>query len=341
MKRRTALILQMARKRQMMDEKGVAEGPGPSHMDEWRIVPPVSPTAIGSTSTVLSTEEWVNNLPDPDYFELQPVEPVQPMQYRCNDSNEIQDFCEDAGIINTDGTLNYIETVNNGVNEMNETDGVSEKTETGIPETSETGVTKVNKTSTSITKINGNKISEENESSVTKMNENGVELDKIDSDSDGAPDPFAASDDEENDPSYNPGNEISNNNILSLPDAKIPKLLTKKPKKENQRKTRKHLRQLGKEYIGRTDKLVAAKKLLPPCQNCKLNCKEKIDESQRQDLFTTFWALGDLQRQRQYVKDCMQTVAPKVERITLNATRIRGKNQGYYAILKGKKNQSL
>ncbi|KAF8785131.1 hypothetical protein HNY73_010716 [Argiope bruennichi] len=64
--------------------------------------------------------------------------------------------------------------VNNGVNEMNETDGVSKKTETGIPETSETGVTKVNKTSTSITKINLNKISEENESSVTKMNENGV-----------------------------------------------------------------------------------------------------------------------------------------------------------------------
>ncbi|KAF8795532.1 hypothetical protein HNY73_000023 [Argiope bruennichi] len=191
MKRRTALILQMARKRQMI-EKGVTEAPGPSHRDkwrnvsldpsernEWRIVPPVSPTAIGSTSTVLGTQEWVNNLPDPDYFELQPV---QPMQYRCNDSNEMQDFCEDAGIINTDGTLNYIKTVNNGVNEMNETDGVCKKTETGIPETSETGVTKVNKTSTSITKINGNKISEENESSVTGR------------DSDGAPDPFAASD---------------------------------------------------------------------------------------------------------------------------------------------------
>ncbi|KAF8770138.1 hypothetical protein HNY73_017706 [Argiope bruennichi] len=221
MKRRTALILQMARKRQMI-EKGVTEAPGPSHRDEWRIVspdpsprdewrivPPVSPTAIGSTSTVLGTQEW---------------------------------------------------------------------TETGIPETSETGVTKVNKTSTSITKINGNKISEENESSVTKMNENGVneeneadvtkinenevteenetavtkmnengvnELDKTGRDSDGAPDPFAASDGEENDPSYNPDNEMSNNNILSLPDAKKPKLLTKKPKKENQRKTRKHLRQLG------------------------------------------------------------------------------------------------
>ncbi|KAF8784413.1 hypothetical protein HNY73_010092 [Argiope bruennichi] len=198
MKRRTALILQMARKRQMI-EKGVTEAPGPSHRDEWRIVPPVSPTAI------------------------------------------------DAGIINTDGTLNYIKTVNNGVNEMNETDGVSKKTETGIPETSETGVTKVNKTSTSITKRNGNKIPKENESSVTKMNENGVneeneadvtkinenevteenetavtkmnengvnELDKTGRDSDGAPDPFAASDGEEkNDPSYNSDNEMSNNNI--------------------------------------------------------------------------------------------------------------------------------
>ncbi|KAF8781691.1 hypothetical protein HNY73_012061 [Argiope bruennichi] len=69
MKRRTALILQMARKRQMI-EKGVTEAPGSSHRDEWRIVspdpslrdewrivPPVSPTAIGSTSTVLGTQE--------------------------------------------------------------------------------------------------------------------------------------------------------------------------------------------------------------------------------------------------------------------------------------------
>ncbi|KAF8782107.1 hypothetical protein HNY73_012435 [Argiope bruennichi] len=52
-------------------------------------------------------------------------------------------------------------------------------------------------------------------------------------------------------------------------------------------------------------------------------------------MFKTFWALGDLQRQRQYVKDCMQTLAPKVERVTLIATRIRdqrGKHQKHNKI---------
>ncbi|GFY17327.1 uncharacterized protein TNCV_1091001 [Trichonephila clavipes] len=50
-----------------------------------------------------------------------------------------------------------------------------------------------------------------------------------------------------------------------------------------------------------------------------------------------FWGMGDLQRQREFIKDSTQAVVPKYQRITLNRKRERCSNQSYSITKDGEK----
>lgn len=72
--------------------------------------------------------------------------------------------------------------------------------------------------------------------------------------------------------------------------------------KQNVRKT---LKNLGKEYSSKTGNQIEAKKMRPPCRNCKFSCCDNFTTDERQQIFDRYWALGSLQRQRDFLSACI------------------------------------
>ncbi|CAG5044462.1 unnamed protein product [Parnassius apollo] len=72
--------------------------------------------------------------------------------------------------------------------------------------------------------------------------------------------------------------------------------------KQNIRKT---LKNLGKEYSSKTGNQIEAKKMRPSCRNCKFSCCDNFTTDERQQIFDCYWALGSLQRQRDFLSACI------------------------------------
>ncbi|CAG5050860.1 unnamed protein product [Parnassius apollo] len=69
---------------------------------------------------------------------------------------------------------------------------------------------------------------------------------------------------------------------------------------------------LSMAYTTEKGKLVNAKQLKPGCgDKCRLKCTLKINEQQRLVIFNNFWILGDLNGQRDFVKNAMKEVKLK------------------------------
>lgn len=79
-----------------------------------------------------------------------------------------------------------------------------------------------------------------------------------------------------------------------------------------QKNVKKCLKNSGKSYQTLKGRTIPAKTLKTPCTtDCRLKCREKIDEDKRLKIFNDFWGIGDLERQRYYVSSCMGVVKPK------------------------------
>ncbi|CAH2102446.1 unnamed protein product [Euphydryas editha] len=77
----------------------------------------------------------------------------------------------------------------------------------------------------------------------------------------------------------------------------------------------KKARNLGEAYTSRTKerKAIPARSMLPPCnEKCTLKCTEKINESQRENKFNTYWKLGDITLQRNFIHKSIKPIIPKV-----------------------------
>lgn len=154
-------------------------------------------------------------------------------------------------------------------------------------------------------------------------------------------DPYHNSDDETLDPDYKPKNESKSKDEYAVDDNETtnpPALAPKKRKRGefNKRAIAKKMRNMGEEYESTSGKKVNKRCIKPPCKNCKFKCNEKIDDNYRKEQFNLFWSMGDLQRQREFIKDSTKTVTPQYQRITLNRHRVRGHNQAYYITKEGK-----
>lgn len=69
----------------------------------------------------------------------------------------------------------------------------------------------------------------------------------------------------------------------------------------------------------------------PPCEDkCRLHCKNKFTETERQKIFEEFWAMGDIEKQRHYIFKAMKTVTPKYRYVRADATCNRSNNQSFY-----------
>lgn len=157
-------------------------------------------------------------------------------------------------------------------------------------------------------------------------------------------DPFHNSDDDEVDPDYKlPSGSESDRASVDQPTgfktdvSNEPVIVTNKRKRGsfNKRALAKKMRNCGEEYESSTRGKVNKRRMKSPCYNCKLKCSVKIDENYRKKLFEMFWGMGDLQRQREFIKDSTQAVVAKYQRITLNSKRERGSNQAYSIIKEG------
>nr|CAH7766802.1 unnamed protein product [Callosobruchus chinensis] len=104
--------------------------------------------------------------------------------------------------------------------------------------------------------------------------------------------------------------------------------------KQNKAKIKRNLGQAYKSIS--SEKEVLARKIKPPCSTkCRLKCFEKIGQSLREELFTKFWDLGDINLQRSFVSSCLVEVVSKY-RYT-NAENPRGFNHAFYFTLQNEK----
>lgn len=79
----------------------------------------------------------------------------------------------------------------------------------------------------------------------------------------------------------------------------------------------KKLRNLGQQYVSKDSlKVRKAKAVKQPCAGCSYRCTEKFSAAERKDIFTRYWSLGDVTRQREFILRNMAeivTVEPNEE----------------------------
>ncbi|XP_028163669.1 uncharacterized protein LOC114355146 isoform X5 [Ostrinia furnacalis] len=98
------------------------------------------------------------------------------------------------------------------------------------------------------------------------------------------------------------------------------------------------LRNQGKSYVSERNKLVPERRLKSPCgDQCRLKCKENITELQRQKLFQNYWEIGDLKRQREYIKQHISEIKPKYSYKIHNSNR--GNKFAFYFSVANKKSR--
>ncbi|CAG5007679.1 unnamed protein product [Parnassius apollo] len=92
------------------------------------------------------------------------------------------------------------------------------------------------------------------------------------------------------------------------------------------------LRNSGKSYISNSKKgktVAPAKSLKTPCTDkYKQKCTQNITESQRKEIFESFWGMGDLQRQREFILRYLSVIQPRYSYKMHNSNR--GKNNAFY-----------
>lgn len=96
-------------------------------------------------------------------------------------------------------------------------------------------------------------------------------------------------------------------------------------RKENvgnwKKKFRKRARNLGKAYEMHTasKKLRNERKMKATCtEKCKLKCAMQFSEDERKKLFSDFWQLGNIEKQRQYIATNIHVIQPKYRYVCIS-----------------------
>lgn len=108
---------------------------------------------------------------------------------------------------------------------------------------------------------------------------------------------------------------------------------TKNPSQWKQNKI-KCKRNKGKAYTSnsKSKKRILARCLKEPCtEKCRLKCTTKINTNSRYKLFQDFWDLGDLVKQRAYIRSCMVDVQPRYK--YSNSEKPRNNNKAFHFVV--------
>ncbi|CAH2011103.1 unnamed protein product [Acanthoscelides obtectus] len=102
---------------------------------------------------------------------------------------------------------------------------------------------------------------------------------------------------------------------------------------EWKRNKTKLLRNSGQEYHTlNKNKPVSSRQMTQPCDGtCKLKCTAKFTEEDRKFLFTKFWNLANINKQRVFIATLMQEITPKYTYpILINGKRKRTNNNSFH-----------
>ncbi|KAG6463739.1 hypothetical protein O3G_MSEX014049 [Manduca sexta] len=154
-------------------------------------------------------------------------------------------------------------------------------------------------------------------------------------DSDATKDFSAGSDDE-----YMPPAKTARCSISSSSSTSPAPINSKRGKKRERNEknwkqnVRKTLKNLGKDYDSKKGDKKEAKRIKSPCSRCKFSCTDKFTNDDRQQIFETYWALGSLQRQRDFLSTCV-TIQDITCRRLKNPAKPRNKNSWFSFVKQG------
>lgn len=122
---------------------------------------------------------------------------------------------------------------------------------------------------------------------------------------------------------------------------------TSSPKKRGRKRTRKpnswkkniakKLRNSGYEYRSvKTGKTVQARKIGPSCSDkCRLACSSNFTQEKRIQIFNSYWALGSIERHRDFLNSCIRPLEIASRRIKTNRRYPRQGNSAFYVLNDG------
>ena len=112
----------------------------------------------------------------------------------------------------------------------------------------------------------------------------------------------------------------------------------KKCTEQWKRNQKKKLRNTGKAYAMSTKSqtLKHKRRMKPPCgSKCRNKCSENFSEDERLNNFDSYWALGDITLQRQFISNCTKTVQPTYRYVRVGGKREGRKNNSSFHFMKG------
>lgn len=94
----------------------------------------------------------------------------------------------------------------------------------------------------------------------------------------------------------------------------------------------------GEEYISKKGKVVSARIMKPPC-SCRMKCFEKLLESNRQDIFKSYWSQDKgLDTKRQFIFSCVEMYPTSRSRKRDNGSNKSKQNTlNYYFTVNGQR----
>ena len=86
----------------------------------------------------------------------------------------------------------------------------------------------------------------------------------------------------------------------------------------------------------KTEKIRPERKLKPPCgPKCRTKCSEKIIEEERQAIFESYWAMGDINMQRQFISNSIKPLIPEYRYVREGGKRKPRKNNNLFHFISG------
>ena len=99
--------------------------------------------------------------------------------------------------------------------------------------------------------------------------------------------------------------------------------------KKNINKKRRNMG-LSYESMGNKHKQKQARKMKPTCkETCRLKSTSKISHDQREHIFESYWKMGNIDLQRQYIVNCIKEVKPTYQCIREERKRPLYKGKQY------------
>ncbi|KAL4711225.1 hypothetical protein ACJJTC_019066 [Scirpophaga incertulas] len=222
---------------------------------------------------------------------------------------------------------------------------VSENVENADPDPSRSSSSSSTSSSSSSSNSSSTSSSSESEDCDDPIMDQTYKQPTNDSASDSDENHEQSADDHHTTPSTTILSEITNNSSIANDIAILTSPLKKgRKRKVNaeqwQRNQQKKARNSGKEYKRNTkdEKLRPERKMKQPCtEKCRIKCAMKFTEEERVQIFSDYWALGDLSKQRQYIANSMKTIQSRYQYVRVGGTRPRRQsNNAFYFRLDGK-----